>query len=250
MSQFSLSCPHRPSLTEDECTPSEEASSPCSSRPSWTDRASFLGQSSITDAMSTAVTTVMNAPPSEASPPSTLRIAKTVTQFFKGEGKSEWNESLDTYRAFTDTELEDRHNYVQYFFPSPEPSSYNSSAPIVTKDDEIAFLNDKSLRDELMLNLTRMLIFWEFTMTQTEDDKIQFALASSFVEKEAIDVILRHPQHKHHNLLRLTRVTKSLNALGLTQHALAFQHFLIHVLAPVIDAPARTLQFWQEAIPA
>ena len=191
---------------------------------------------------------MLNSPTPEALP-SSRRVAKTVTQFFKGEGKSEWNESLDTYRAFTDTELEDRHNYVQYFFPSPEPSAFNSSAPIVTKDDEIAFRNDKVLRDELLLNLTRMLVFWEFTMTHTDDDKIQFALASSFVEKEAMDVILRHPRHKHHNLLRLTRVTKSLHSLGLTQHALAFQHFLIHVLAPVIDAPARTLQFWQEAIP-
>ena len=200
--------------------------------------------------MSTAVTTVMNTHPPTESPPSSRRIAKTVTQFFKGEGKSEWNESLETYRAFTDTELEDRHNYVQYFFPSPEPSAFNSSAPIVTKEDEVAFREDKFLRDQLLMNLTRMLIFWEFTMTQTEDDKIQFALASSFVEKEAIDVILRHPHHKHHNLLRLTRVTKSLHSLGLTQHAVAFQHFLIHVLAPVIDAPPRTLQFWQEAIPA
>lgn len=157
-------------------------------------------------------------------------------------------ESLLDLRKFDNQDLEARHDYIQYMFPSPEPSGANPDAPVATIEDANAFAENQKLKDELLLNLNRMLIFWDFEMESGSDGSIKFSLSKKFNSKKAKQVILRN-NSKFHNFLRLTRVVKSLFFLGLPQYAYAFQLFLLDVVAGQVKASDTTIEYWRTAIP-
>jgi Opioid growth factor receptor (OGFr) conserved region len=172
-----------------------------------------------------------------------------LIDFFRGKCTTRSGESLADFRRFTNIQLESRHDYIQLFFPSPEPSAVMHDAPVVTPEVSAAFSTDAALRGELLMNLDRMTKFWDFKMTVHDDGKVSFALSEDFLEKPAREVILRNGSSKFHNLLRLTRVIKSLYSLSLPIYAYAFQEFLIKNVAPAIGAPETTVQYWRIAIP-
>lgn len=144
-------------------------------------------------------------------------------------------------------DLETRHDYIQFMFPSTEVSQFNSVAPVVTEEVMEAFRQEESMRLELLLNLRRIAQFWDFSLSE-EPDNISFSLKPEFHSKPSSDVIFRNTS-KFHNFLRLTRVIKSLYALGLEPYAYALKKFAIDVLKDTIKVPLTTVKFWRDSIP-
>jgi Opioid growth factor receptor (OGFr) conserved region len=166
-----------------------------------------------------------------------------IVQFYRG-GRDSEGRTLDEILAWDDGRLEAVHDYIQWMFPSRQPSAVNPFAALVTSDTVRAFGRGAGLRERLGRAFTRMLRFYGLRSRdgRVEIDEATFAARSR--------VWLTPGNHNH---LRLTRIMDSLSTLGLRDEAIALQRCLIE---DVCGGPGkgcvspRTIEFWSRAISA
>jgi Opioid growth factor receptor (OGFr) conserved region len=165
-----------------------------------------------------------------------------IVAFFSG-GRDSEGRTLDAILSWNDDQLEAVHDYIQWVFPTRQPSGVNPLAPTVTKETVRAFERDPTLRSTLQHALDRMLAFYGLTRApkgSIQIDRERFAARAS---------VWLHPGN--HNHLRLTRIMDSLTTLGLHADALALQQCL---LGQICAGPgrgrvsARTTEFWRRAV--
>jgi len=131
------------------------------------------------------------------------------------------------------------HNYIQWLFPTREFSRVTPDAPILDKVTIGAFLSDDLLRNHLRAALFRILSFYGLALTVNGVDK-----GSNWHERKS-----NWFTQNTHNSLRITRILKSLNALGLASEAKAFGRALLSLCEtePDCGVGAVTLKFWRDA---
>lgn len=161
--------------------------------------------------------------------------------FYQG-GRDAEGRTLAEILSWNDERLEAVHDYIQWLFPTRQPSGVNPVAPLVTDATAAAFADDLVLRDRLRTAFDRMLVFYGLHRKggRIEIDPSRFALRSR--------VWLRPGNHNH---LRLTRILQSLAALGLGDDARALQRCLLEDLCggPQGDnVSRRTVEFWRNAL--
>ncbi len=164
-----------------------------------------------------------------------------VVAFYSGGGDSE-GRTLADILSWNDDRLEAVHDYIQWLFPTRQPSAVNPLAPLVTDPTAAAFAADVALRERLRRALDRMLAFYGLHRrgARIEIDRARFALRSR--------VWLRPGNHNH---LRLTRIMQSLAVLGLAAEARALQCCLLEDVCggPQGDnVSKRTVDFWKGAL--
>ena len=144
-----------------------------------------------------------------------------IIEFYSG-GVDSAGRRLDDILAWDDERLEHVHDYIQWVFPTPQPSGVNPFAPLVTDDTARTFAADDALRDRLRAALDRMLTFYGLRRTTLgmEIDAARFPSRSA---------VWLHPGN--HNHLRLTRIIDSLASLGLAVEARALQRCLLDEVA-------------------
>jgi len=172
-------------------------------------------------------------PPAPATDP--------IVAFFQG-GRDPAGRTLAEILAWSDDRLEAVHDYIQWLFPTRQPSGVNPDAPIVSDATVAAFAADLVLTDRLRLAFDRMLAFYGLRRKgrRIELDPSGFPLRSR--------VWLRPGNHNH---LRLTRIMQSAAALGLRADALALQRCLLEDICagPQGDTVSRrTVAFWSDAV--
>ena len=166
-----------------------------------------------------------------------------VVAFFSGGPDSE-GRTLDDILSWDDDRLEAVHDYIQWLFPSRQPSAVNRFAPIATDATVRAFERDGTLRAGLRRAFERMLRFYGFHVRdgRVEIDDRRFATRAR--------IWLHAGNHNH---LRLTRIMDALSTLGLRDEALALQRCLIDDVCagPGTDrVTPHTLEFWRRAVSA
>ena len=163
----------------------------------------------------------------------------SIVAFYSG-GRDADGRTLDEILAWNDEQLESVHDYVQWLFPTRQPSRFNPFAPLVTDETARSFAADAALHDRLRAALDRMLAFYGLVRrdVRIEIDPARFSVRSR---------IWLHPGP--HNYLRLTRIIVSLSALDLGEHAAALRRCLLEDVTPVAGAriTPRTLEFWRSA---
>ena len=173
--------------------------------------------------------------------------ADRVAAFYSG-GADDRGRRLETIWKWPDSELERVHDFIQWVFPTGQPSGVNPSAPLVTRETRERFREELVLQDNLRRSLDRLLAFyglrrraWE-PAARVEIDPERF-------ERRAAGWL----EPGNHNHLRLTRIMQSLACLGLAAEARALQRCLLEDIAP---GPGRgritsdTLRFWSSAVEA
>jgi hypothetical protein len=125
--------------------------------------------------------------------------------------------------AWGDDDLEAIHDFIQWLFPTNQPSMFNPNAPLVSQQDIEAFRTDAELQRRLLAAEARMRQFYHLGEP--------------------------HPwwaEEGDHNLLRITRIIASLRLLAGRERAAAF---LKDALASAADRPdlARSIGYWQSA---
>jgi hypothetical protein len=168
-------------------------------------------------------------------------VSDPIVTFYNG-GRDSDGRTLADILSWNDDRLEAVHDYIQWLFPTRQPSGVNRFAPLVTDATVAAFAEDLVLRDRLRAALDRMLVFYGL---QRKSGRI--ALDPSRFPLRA-RVWLRPGNHNH---LRLTRMMQSLAALGLEADARALQRCLIDEVAGGAqgdNVSKRTLAFWTDAI--
>jgi hypothetical protein len=167
----------------------------------------------------------------------------SIVQFFSG-GRDAEGRTLAELLSWDDSRLEQVHDYIQWMFPTRQPSGVNPFAPLVSDSTIRAFAADPALRARLTSAFERMLTFYGLRRThdRVEPDGARFAGRAA--------VWLTPGNHNH---LRLTRIMESLATLGLRPEALALQRCLLEDVCAAAGAgrvSGRTVEFWRRAVPA
>jgi hypothetical protein len=168
-----------------------------------------------------------------------------IVSFYSG-GKDDAGRTLAEILGWSDYYLEVTHDFIQWLFPTRQPSGVNPSAPLVTDETVAAFQARADLRERLLAALDRMLAFYGLRrQLDAGEPEITFDPASY---PRRSPEWLRPDDHNH---LRLTRMMQSLSALGLHGEARALQRCLLN---DVYDGPGSahisrdTYEHWLSAV--
>lgn len=146
------------------------------------------------------------------------------------EGYTVSSYTLEQILNWPDEEWEERHDYVQWAFPTDEPSMFNPDAPVLDAATIAYFWSDPLLRHRLRRAFDRWLAFCGVIRT---DDCLAFGNPNPGVWSR-----------QNHNWLRITRVLRSLNLLGLPDEAQAFFALLTTIQARIDPT---TWGYWERA---
>ena len=163
-----------------------------------------------------------------------------ILDFYKGSGGNSGGWRLHEILEWSDGQLEDVHDYIQWLFPLPEHSQANPYAPLLDARTVTLFHEDEKLRRELRAALDRMLEFFGFTRQQSV-----ILPGPNFPERAA-----NWLTPGNHNHLRLTRMMRSMRILGLETETQALWQALQAVYATEAGGNSisqRTYNFWTRA---
>jgi len=170
-------------------------------------------------------------------------VTDRVGDFYSG-GRDTEGRTLDEILAWDDDRLEAVHDYIQWVFPSRQPSAVNPFAPLVSDETVRAFERDPVLRGRLARAFERMLHFYGLC---ARDGRVRID-DHAFPARSRVWLA-----PGNHNHLRLTRIMDCLSTLGLRAEARALQRCLIEDIAAgpgkARIAP-RTIDFWSRAVSA
>ena len=144
--------------------------------------------------------------------------------------------SLSDMWVFSYRELEDRHDYIQWMFPTTEKSAFNPDAPIV--EDIAVFENhpDKErIRSNIKKSFILMLGFYGLEMNGV--------VISKGVTWETRKKVWLHK--RNHNHLRITRILKCLKLFSLDGEKDAFKYALSKIYKQNKEnITKKTFDFW------
>jgi len=171
--------------------------------------------------------------------------ALKILKFYRGSAPDDKGRFLSEILSWNDSDLENIHDYIQWLFPTFERSAFQPDIPTLTTELVSEFSRDTDLRFRLGESFHRMLQFYGFTIDQPHGTLI--VNAPNFPERSKVWLT-----PGNHNHLRITRILKSLTALGLREKAHAFLTHLEYVYEQSPSARAavspRTLQFWRSSV--
>lgn len=164
-----------------------------------------------------------------------------IIKFYRGERGNQNGDMLEDILKKSNYWLEIDHDYVQWLFPSIERSQMNYDAPTMTIEEVSAFEEDEDLQQKVKQSFIRFLNFLELKLTQDNDEVV-------------IESIEEYPlwlREFNHNMLRVTRVLKSLRLTGNSQYAIALHKCLknLHDNIPNKEwqLSPYTWQYWDNA---
>ena len=169
-----------------------------------------------------------------------------VVAFYSGD-VDDSGRTLEEIWTWSDDELELVHDYIQWVFPTPQPSAVNPSAPLVTIETARQFNTNPELREAVGHSLDRMLSFYGLRR-RPGDGPVRIEADPRRFEDRAGEWL----NPGNHNHLRLTRMMQSLSALGLLAEARALQRCLVD---DIYEGPGRgritddSYEFWLSAVP-
>ena len=151
-----------------------------------------------------------------------MKVESPILAFLGGSGPDSRGRRLSDIWAFSDTEIERTHNFIQWLFPLAEPSLSVPGSPTLTSCDIAAL-------------------------------RLSNAAKTSIVKSGEwyADFLSKNPHWKakyDHNHLRITRAIKSLRLLVSDDEANRFRNNVFALLgddAELIDEKARS--FWLAA---
>jgi hypothetical protein len=140
---------------------------------------------------------------------------------------------------FTDEELEEKHDYIQWLLPIDGKSHFNRKAPVLTSSD-IAILKSDSI---VMQNLIKGIrIFLDFLgLELTEDDNIR--LSSDFESKKK-----NWLKPRNHNYKRISRLLIFCKLFGFTEISIKLMIVLTELYNNNKEAIGEeTYRYWKAA---
>lgn len=140
----------------------------------------------------------------------------------------------------SDSWLEQKHDYIQWLFPTDQPSQFNLKAPVVSQKsaDKLIQKYGDELKDKIIQSFFRMARFYGFRV---------FYIVGDSVVVEPNDMVEKRWLTKgNHNFLRLTRIMQSLQLFGLQNHYKALKDCLLSFAAEYPDVIGeKTKKYWE-----
>lgn len=147
-----------------------------------------------------------------------------VIKFLSGSGSDHRGRFLEDVLAFSDNELESRHDFIQWLFPLDTPSAAVPGSPVLSSEDIKEIRGCQQSRTNLLRAKERMERFYR----ENDHWLVPF----------------------DHNHRRITRIIRSLALLVGEAEAKEFYQFIEQRIADA-NAPisATSRRFWREAAP-
>ncbi|KAK3615748.1 hypothetical protein LTR56_026396 [Elasticomyces elasticus] len=153
-----------------------------------------------------------------------------VERFYDPTINGPYDESKPSHTTFTtiveswsDDELEDNDEYIQWLFPIPEcPRRQHVEAPPLDPETRDAFHTRQELRDRMYRAWKRMMAFYGWNVV-TGIDNVSITPRQNFGIR-AEETWLRWTDHNH---LRISRIIRSMRILGLYRQAQAMLSSII-----------------------
>jgi hypothetical protein len=163
-----------------------------------------------------------------------------LVDFYRGDGRDTEGRWLKDLWTWDDDRLEAVHDFIQWWFPLPEPSRFNPDAPLLSAEDITAFQDDEMLRANLGKSFARILTF------------LGLARAAEGQVVDGPNLAARAPDvwaAPNHNWLRLTRILRTLTLLGLADEARALYGWLEKAHRDRrFPIDANTFGYWHRAL--
>jgi len=168
-----------------------------------------------------------------------------ILGFYSGVEPDHRCRYLHEIQKWPDDQLESVHDYIQWLFPLPERSGFNVSAPVLNPESIQEFRIRPDLRENLRASFLRMMKFYGFEARANE--QVTIVRMSNFATKATKWLTLGN-----HNHLRITRILKCLNVLGLEPEAKAFFGCLAEIYEdeqnkPIPAISDETMEYWRKA---
>lgn len=164
-----------------------------------------------------------------------------IVEFYRGERPNQAGVTLAEMRQFTLSQMEVDHDYIQWMFPSNEPSALNCDAPVLTKEESEIFKSDPELQRLLLDSFDQFLFFLGFILRVNESGDIEI---DTIPPDDQRGNPLWWTSHFNHNMLRITRVIKCLRLTGNDRQAIAFYTKLGQYKE---NFSANTWNYWRQA---
>ena len=146
-----------------------------------------------------------------------------IINFYMGTGKDQSHRTIRDVLNFSDSELEETHDYIQWLFPTSIRSDYNRYAPVLTLEERRRFARNDVCKKNMVKSLDVMLRFYglERNRTVIRMDPVVF--------RDRSKIWLRR---RNHNFYRLSRIVRSLGELGMKDFSKALYHCLTREIYP------------------
>ena len=180
---------------------------------------------------------------SSQMPRSPRRPDDSLLAFYAGVGTDSEGRYIGEILAWDDDQLEYCHDYIQWLFPTDQPSAFNFNAPRVLPRHREEFSRRAELRENLIHGLRRMLAFYGLEYHE-ERGQVHISRSVAWTLRKGNWLTPRN-----HNHLRLTRILTSLRLLGLPDHARAL-FLILDEIAQSDDGAAissTSRAFWKSA---
>jgi opioid growth factor receptor-like protein len=165
--------------------------------------------------------------------------------FYRGSGTDHAGRRLAEILSWDDADLESVHDYIQWLFPNADASRANPFAPLLTPADAAIFRSEPELRATLGRAFDRLLGFYGLTRESSAEGGVEITPSVNWDARSRSWL-----QPSNHNHLRLTRIMKCLNELGLEQEAVALQRTLVSLgeQRGTRAVSSVTLRYWRAAL--
>lgn len=158
---------------------------------------------------------------------------RNIIDFYLKESADCDGRMLEEIWEWSDDDWDFEHNFIQWLFPTMEESIFNPDAPILNEEIITQWHQDGLLRHNLRISYERWLRFCGVGLVNDE--------------LVLIDANKNVWRGMNHNWWRITRVLKSLSALGLAVEAAEFFSFLERIRNEV-GVDDETWAYWAEAV--
>ena len=153
----------------------------------------------------------------------------------------------DIIEDWSDFEIEKRHNWIQWCFPTKEKSLSNPFAPAI-RSELCVEGHDKEV---IQANQKKAFIrFMKFLGLSYVEDNC--SINDAYLVLEDIEKVKSWCRHGNHNLKRISRILKSLKLFDLYQEHIALYHFLFSNtdFEPLRETlPKNTISIWHNLQP-
>lgn len=148
---------------------------------------------------------------------------ETLIQFLQGTGPDGQGRRHTDILRFSDEELEETHDYIQWLFPLREESNAVPGSPHIGSDETVRILrDDEDVQENIVNALVRMERFYrdnDFWLSQND-----------------------------HNHLRITRILKSVALLSSKENARDFYDFIMRRVEAAEPVTEESLEYWKRSI--
>lgn len=163
---------------------------------------------------------------------------KTVLGFLNGQDTDHLGRRIQEYHDFSIIDMELKHDFIQWIFPTSERSSFNPYAPVLQPNFDQMFQADEDAKHNYCVMCNKYLT--------------HCGMECEGANCVGCDI---HDHHKFkirfysmpsHNLLRITRMLKSLREVGNVECSeKVYKHLLQIISTYNPKIPSDTLRYWK-----